>query len=104
MAALLHSWDGEVEKAVEIIAANQENMDQLAQINAELSLNEAVAYTEKENQLIDKLIQQQQLLLNSIKSERTEVAGRMKQLNQKNKVMNNYISVKRESIFIDKGF
>lgn len=104
METLLNSWDGEPATAIEIIAVNQENMDQLAQINSELNLNEAVAYTEKENQLIDKLIQQQKLLLDSIKKERTEVAERMKQLNQKNNVRANYVSVKREPVFVDKGF
>lgn len=103
MWVLLTSWDGTAEEALTITEENQENLIQWQRIDEQLANEESLSYTETEKKKQAEILQCQQNILNKIRSERTTVMSRMKQLNQKNKVRDNYVSVKRDSIFIDKG-
>lgn len=100
---LLDSWNGSAEEAVTLIAENEQNMDQLKKIEQRLSEDEAFQYTSVEKQLLTVIIPQQQKMIATIRSEKTNLMNKMKQINQKNKVRDNYVSVQRESVFVDRG-
>lgn len=100
---LVTSWDGTTEHALEIVENNQNYLDQWQAVNNHTSHTESFSYTESEKEKQAEILQCQQNILKSIRSERMTVMSRMKQVNQKNKVRDNYISVKPDSMFVDKG-
>ncbi|MGX7393785.1 hypothetical protein [Carnobacterium mobile] len=100
---LVTSWDGTTKHALEIIENNQNHLDQWQASNNHVVHREYLPYTESEKEKQADILRYQQSILNIIRSERMTVMSRMKQVNQKNKVRDNYISVKPDSIFIDKG-
>ena len=103
MSALLESWNGSAVEAIEIIAENQKNMDVLKTIEEKLTEEAASQYTPIERQLLTAIIPRQQKLMTAIRKEETSLMSKMKQINKKNQVRDNYVSVKRDPIFVDKG-
>ena len=101
--ALLDSWNGSAEEAVTLITENEQNMDQLKKIELQLSEDEAFQYTSVEKQLLSVIIPQQQQMIATIRSEKINLMNKMKQLNQKNKIRDNYVSMQRASVFVDRG-
>ncbi|MGB6178056.1 flagellar cap protein [Carnobacterium sp.] len=100
---LLISWDGTTEEALKITEKNQENLIQWKEMHKQVATNEFLPYTETENEKQADILRIQQMILTSIGNERLVVMSQMKQINQKNKVRDNYVSVKREPLFVDKG-
>lgn len=103
MSVLLDSWSGSAVEAMEIITENQQNMDLLKAIEEKLTEEAASQYTPIEQQLLISIIPQQQKLMTSIRREKTSLMNKMKQINKKNQVRDNYVSVKRAPVFVDKG-
>ena len=101
--SLMNSWNGSAEEAVTIIADNQHHMDQLKVIEQKLSEDEAFQYTSTERQLLTVIIPQQQQMMAAIRAEKNELMDKMRQINKKNQVRDNYVSVKRDSVFVDRG-
>lgn len=101
--SLMNSWNGSAEEAVTIIADNQHHMDQLKVIEQKLSEDEAFQYTSTERQLLTVIIPQQQQMMAVIRTEKNELMDKMRQINKKNQVRDNYVSVKRDSVFVDRG-
>lgn len=104
IVVLMDSWNGSAEEAMEIISENQRNMDQLKAIEQKLSEDVAFQYTPAEKQLLTVIIPKQQQMMAAIRGEKTSLMNKMKQMNQKNKVRDNYVSVSRAPVFIDRGF
>ncbi|MGB3160700.1 MAG: flagellar cap protein [Carnobacterium sp.] len=100
---LLTSWDGTTEDALVITEKNQDNIIQWQKINKQVATNDFLSYTETEKEKQADILRFQQMILTSIGNERSVVVSQMKQINQKNKVRDNYVSVKREPLFVDKG-
>ena len=103
MWQLVTSWDGTTEKALEITENNQENLIQWQELNKQVANRELLSYTEVEKEKQADILRYQETILTSIRTERSVVMSQMKQINQKNKVRDNYVSVKRDPLFIDKG-
>ena len=103
IVVLMDSWNGSAEEAMEIISENQRNMDQLKAIEQKLSEDAAFQYTAAEKQLLTVIIPKQQQLMAAIRGEKNNLMNKMKQINKKNQVRDNYISVKRAPVFLDKG-
>lgn len=101
--SLMNSWNGSAEEAVTIIADNQHHMDQLKVIEQKLSEDEAFQYTSTERQLLTVIIPQQQQMMAAIRTEKNELMDKMRQINKKNQVRDNYVLVKRDSVFVDRG-
>lgn len=101
--SLMNSWNGSAEEAVTIIADNQHHMDQLKVIEQKLSEDEAFQYTSTERQLLTVIIPQQQQMMAVIRTEKNELMDKMRQINKKNQIRDNYVSVKRDSVFVDRG-
>lgn len=103
MAALMATWDGTLESAGQLISENKKNMLQLKKLETQSAENLLVAYNETEETIIKGIIQQQEKMVYQIKIERESLLNRMKQINQKDKVISNYVSANRAPMFIDKG-
>lgn len=103
IVVLMDSWNGDVEEAMEIVSENQRNMDQLKAIEQKLSEEAAFYYTPAEKQLLAVIIPKQQQLMATIRGEKNGLMNKMKQINKKNQVRDNYVSVKRAPVFLDKG-
>lgn len=103
IVVLMDSWNGTVEEAMDIVSENQRNMDQLKAIEQKLSEDAAFQYTAAEKQLLTVIIPKQQQLMAAIRGEKNNLMNKMKQINKKNQVRDNYVSVKRAPVFLDKG-
>lgn len=103
IVVLMDSWNGTVEEAMDIVSENQRNMDQLKAIEQKLSEEAAFQYTPAEKQLLTVIIPKQQQLMAAIRGEKNNLMNKMKQINKKNQVRDNYVSVKRAPVFLDKG-
>lgn len=99
----LMSWDGTSLNANEIIAENQPLLAELKEIDSLLNQQGNGKYNEMEQQHVASIIKAQQELLTIIKQDRTDILEKMKQVNQKNKIVDNYYSSFQQSIFVDKG-
>ncbi|WP_035051355.1 hypothetical protein [Carnobacterium pleistocenium] len=100
---LMETWTGDPDEAVAIIAGNQPNLDQLKAIEQQLSEDAAFGYTPAETKLLTIIIPKQQQMMAAIRGEKLKLMDKMKQINQKNKVRDNYVSVKQEPVFVDRG-
>lgn len=96
----LEKWDGTSEQAETIIAFNTPVLAELKQFDEQ---QENETYTKTEQQQVKDIIESQQKLLMVIKTDRKSLLDKMKQVNKKDKVVENYYSSFQQSIFIDKG-
>ncbi|WP_192986235.1 flagellar cap protein [Carnobacterium mobile] len=102
MTELMESWDNTAASAERIIIENKKNILLLRKLDSQSSKNQLDTDTEEET-IIKDIIQQQEKMVSQIKMEQKSLLSRLKQLNQKDKVRDNYVSVKRDPIFINKG-
>lgn len=102
MTELMESWDNTAASAERIIIENKKNILLLRKLDSQSSTNQLDTDTEEET-IIKDIIQQQEKMVRQIKIEQKSLLSRLKQLNQKDKVRDNYVSVKRDPIFINKG-
>lgn len=96
-------WDGTSEHANELIEQNKPLLEQLKAVDAEMKQQGNEAYNEAEQLQAVEFIKVQQDLLTVIKKDRKKLLGKMKQVNQKEKIAKNYYSSVKQSIFVDKG-
>lgn len=99
----LMSWDSTSTHAKEIIEKNNLLLIELKKIDNFLSQQGDGKYSEVEQQHVASIVKAQQDLLTVIKQDRTAILKKMKQVNQKNKIVDNYYSSVQQSIFVDKG-
>ncbi|MBM6614705.1 hypothetical protein JTF06_07355 [Desemzia sp. RIT804] len=99
----LKTWDRTSEAASGIIKKNEFLLTELKTENLMLKQVGSELYSKEEQKQIAAIIEGQQILLTIIKQDRTAILEKMKQVNQKNKVVDNYYSSFQQSIFVDKG-
>ncbi|WP_414839014.1 hypothetical protein [Carnobacterium sp. TMP28] len=100
---LITSWDGTLEHALNITETNQENIAKWQKLMEQVANEPFLPYTDSEIEKQNEVTMIQENILIMITSERSRVVSQLKQINQKNKVRDNYVSAKREPFFIDKG-
>lgn len=99
----LMSWDGTSTNANEIIAKNQPLLIELKEMDTSLSQKGKGEYSEIEKNHVTSIVKVQRDLLDTIKHDRTDILDKMKQMNQKNKVVDNYYTSFQQPIFVDRG-
>ena len=99
----LMTWDGTSANANKIIEENKLLMTELKTVDDVLSNHGHGEYSEIERQHVASIVKAQKDLLDVIKQDRTAILQKMKQVNQKNKIVDNYYSSFQQSIFVDKG-
>lgn len=96
-------WDGTSVKANEIIENNKILLAELKEIDNKSDQQGNRAYSIQEQEQVATILEGQQSLLAVIKKDRATILDKMKQMNQKNKVVDNYYSSFQQPIFVDRG-
>ncbi|MDN6626224.1 MAG: hypothetical protein L0K82_03285 [Pisciglobus halotolerans] len=99
MIARLIEWDKTDESVAEWMRKNQSDFQLLQQYDSQSQ----AAYSNKEKKLANQLIEHQKKVVDSIRQERAGLARQMKQMNQKDNVVQHYYQKMDQSLFIDKG-
>lgn len=99
MTKLVQTWDGTSLNAEEIILENRNLFAALKRLDMELDEQ----YSLIEQKEVSVIIERQQSLVAILKQERSNIMKKMKQVNQKDKIVNNYYSSIQQSIFVDRG-
>ena len=100
----LIEWDGSADHAVQILSDNDEKFKQLNQLDRQISAEELNTFNEKYRNHWQKLINTQQELMQSIQVGQADNQELLAQIDNKEKVVKNYMSVKNKSIFIEKDY
>lgn len=99
----LQKWDGSSEQANEIVAKNHTLLVDLKKVDSLLHQQGNEGYTKEEQAQVATIVENQQTLLAIIKKDRAAILEKMKQMNQKNKVVDNYYTSFQQPIFVDRG-
>ena len=100
----LISWDGTVEHATRLLGENDARFHQLTLLDQEIPDGDLKAFNEKYRNHWQKLINTQQELMQSIQVGQADNQELLAQIDNKEKVVKNYMSVKNKSIFIEKDY
>lgn len=95
----LVNYDGSVESAINIIEYNQLKIDKLKGILTEEDISLDLEYYDR----METIVNEQNKLFKELVDEKADILKRMKQIHKKNKVVNNYISRRIQTIFVDKN-
>ena len=99
----MRAWDSNIESGISLIESNQVSLDNLKTLNPELYKFDAVSIHDDEyNHKLSLITKELEKLTNALRCEQLNLVEGKQQLNKKNQVINSYISVKKESVFIDK--
>lgn len=94
-------WNGGIDEVIELFKENQEEMEKIDTLNLQLS-----RYPRAQNDeyilKIEKIIEEQKKIQTIIKETQDALLKNMQQLSKKDKVIKNYISIEKNSVFIDK--
>jgi len=96
-----NSWDGTMESGIILLEKNQDELNKIETLNLQLS-RFPIANSEDYVSRIQIIISEQKKITEAIKEEQQTLLDKMNQMSKKNQVINSYISVKRDPVFIDK--
>lgn len=99
----LEMWDGSSEEANEIVEKNQTLLVKLKNVDRLLTDQGNGEYTKEEQKQVAAIIDGQKSLLAIIQKDRAAILDKMKQMNQKDKVVDNYYTSFQQPIFVDRG-
>ncbi len=97
----LVNWDQSVDSAQDVLDQNQATIEDIIELDKNLSSDEMSEFTENNRQLIEQVISVQEQLITIIKTESHELSKQMKQVNKRDKVVSHYMD-KEESLFVDR--
>lgn len=97
----LKSWDGDLESGIRIVEEDEIYFEELKTLDL-LLIDESITYDEEYLQKMNEVLYEHEKLILGLKLEQDKLVVLMEQLNKKDHVINSYISVKKNSIFIDK--
>lgn len=100
----LISWDGSSEHAVAILNDNDLKFQQLIELDTQLSDDELTVFNEKYRNHWQKMLVTQQELMQEINSSKNKNQQQLSQIDKKEKIVTNYMTIKNKSIFIEKDY
>lgn len=98
------SWDETPQSGIEIIEENKADIEKLQSIERFLGNN---GYSDIDEEYINKitiLLEGEKKIVNSLLMRKAELENIMKQLGNKDKIINNYLKKNESSLFIDRDF
>ena len=95
------SWDGILESGIKIIEDNEVYLNEFKTLDLHIK-DKNISYDEKYLSKMNEIIYEHKKLTGALKIEQNQLIVLMQQLNKKDDVINSYISVKKDSVFIDK--
>ena len=96
-----NSWDGTMESGIRVIEVNGVELDKLETINLQLS-RFPVAYNEDYINKINRILVKQKEIHQDIKNQQETLLAKLQQISKKDQVIKSYMSINKESVFIDK--
>ena len=96
-----NSWDGNMESGIRVIDVNGVELDKLETINLQLS-RFPVAYNEDYINKINRILVKQKEIHQDIKNQQETLLAKLQQISKKDQVIKSYMSINKESVFIDK--
>lgn len=100
----LKSWDNTVEHAMEILEINNENFQKLQVIDKKIPDDILEEFNAKINTHWLELLSIHQNLMQVIQENQREIQKQLVQINNKEKVVSNYMSLQNKSIFIESDY
>lgn len=100
----LISWDGSIDHAIKVLSENDDRFKQMTQLDKEIPTGYLTSFNEKYRNHWQKLINTQQELMQAIQVGQDENQEQLSQIDNKRKIVQNYMSVKNKSIFIEKDY
>ena len=97
----LKTWDGIAESGIRIIEENEKHLDKFKTLDLLLK-DIPIQYDEKYSEKMDEIIKSHKSLMDALILEQNQLVDLMQQVGKRDKVLHNYISIKKEPIFIDK--
>ena len=99
----MRTWDSNIESGISLIESNQVSLDNLKTLNSEIyKINATSIYDEEYSYKLNLISKELEKLTNALRGKQSNLLDGKQQLNKKNQVINSYLSVNKESIFIDK--
>ena len=100
----LISWDRSTDLALLILSENDEKFKRLNQLDEQIPVDDLRTFNEKYRNHWQKLINTQQELTQAVQIGQDENQEQLSQIDNKEKIVSNYMTVKNKSIFIEKDY
>lgn len=100
MKQLFDSWDGTATHGIKVIEKNKEHIASLQIFD---SVEGASTFSKPENELLVKVIQKQKLVMYTLRNSKEELLQKTKKVNQKSRIIESYINMKKTPVFVDRG-
>lgn len=100
MKQLFDSWDGTATHGIKVIEKNKEHIAAIQRFD---NIEDMVPFSKTENELLIQVVQKQKLVLSTLRNSKEELLQQAKQVNQKSRIIESYINMKRTPVFVDRG-
>lgn len=100
----LINWDDSVDHAISILQENDQRFLQMKNIDSDIPNGLLINFNEKYKGHWLRILNLQQTLLKKIEEEQVYTKEQLAQIDNKQKVVSNYMALKNQSIFIEKDY
>lgn len=100
----LLNWDHSLEHALVILKENDGRYSNLKAIDVAISEEEASKFNESYKDTWLKIINMQKELMDLVQKEQNQIQEQLTQIDNKEKVVSNYMSLSKKSIFVEKDY
>ena len=100
MKQLFDSWDGTATNGIKVIEKNKVHIASLQILD---SFEGVSPFSKPENELLIQVIQKQKLVMYTLRNSKEELLQQAKQVNQKSRIIENYLYMKKTPVFVDRG-
>ena len=100
MKDLFDSWDGTATHGIRVIEQNKKHIASLQILD---SIGDRGPFSKSENELLIQVIQKQKLVMYTLRNSKEELLQQAKKVNQKSRIIESYINMKKTPVFVDRG-
>ncbi len=100
MKQLFDSWDGTATHGIKVIEQNKKNIASLQRFD---KIEDMSPFSKSENELLIQVIQKQKLVMYTLRNSKEELLQKAKKVNQKSRIIESYINMKKTPVFVDRG-
>ncbi|MGB7473832.1 hypothetical protein [Trichococcus sp.] len=100
MKQLFDSWDGTATHGIKVIEKNKAHIASLQILD---SFEDISPLSKPENEILVKVIQKQKLVMYTLRNSKEELLQKAKKVNQKSRIIESYINIKKTPVFVDRG-
>lgn len=104
MLDYLSSWDESVEEALQIVEKNRLFIESMKNLDKLLTDEELKRYNQTHQEKWEEIIEKQKELRTVIFSRKDILEKKLVQMGKKDKIVSNYISLQKDTAFIEKDY